>query len=65
MIEFEVKGSVAQTIRKDGEETTAYVSKWFNAAYDPKTKKAHYLRAGGVQGAELELAPDLVATIEK
>ena len=63
MIEFEVKGSVAKTVRKDDKETTAYVTQWFNAVYDTKTKKAYYVRAGGVQGAELELPAELVTAI--
>jgi len=63
MIEFEIEGSVAKTIRKDGKITTKYVTQWFNAAYDTKTKKAFYLRAGGVQGADLELPAELVKAI--
>ena len=68
MITFEVKGSVAQTIRVDGEggkETTEYITRWFNCAYDPKTKTAFYLRAGGVQGKALEFSPALIATLTK
>jgi len=68
MITFEVKGSVAQTIREDGEggkETTAYTTKWFECAYDSKTKTAFYLRAGGVQGKGLELSPALIAELTK
>ena len=65
MITFEVKGSVAQTIRVDGKETTEYITKWFECAYDTKTKTAFYLRAGGVQGKALELSPVLIATLTK
>ena len=64
MIEFQVKGSVAQTIKdSDDVEHTAYITRWFDCTYDTKTKKAFYLRAGGVQGAELELPAELVKAI--
>ena len=62
-MDFQVKGSVAQTIKVDGKETTAYVTRWFDCHYDTKSKQAYYLRAGGVQGKELVLAPDLIATL--
>tara|TARA_R100000742_G_C4271656_1_gene90642 strand:+ start:1259 stop:1456 length:198 start_codon:yes stop_codon:yes gene_type:complete len=63
---FEIKGSKAITIRVNKKEHTEYVDQWFKCEYDASTKKAYFLRKGGVRGAQVQDLPKaLVANLTK
>ena len=64
IILFKILGRVPIHLATGDRSETDWVEKWFDCQYDPKTKKAHYLRAGGVLGKEIVLAESTVKLIK-
>ena len=63
IILFKILGRVPIHLSIGDRAETDWVEKWFDCQYNTKTKQAHYLRAGGVLGKEIELADSTRALI--
>ena len=66
MVLFELVGREKVEVILNGKHIVEYAPTTFKCAYDKKTKKCYFLRAGGVYGAEVRTLPDaIMASIVK